>query len=177
VVPLMPYNDAMARKRAADEHAGSPSDTTAGGAQGELEIPIRVTVVDPPPGVQFCIQGRGKELVGQVRSVGEDLSFDVVIRAAHAGENALPRFLGLFTHGPPAGRFLYVCAGTCAGQAESRWTRRAKIPLSGITLQLIEQLRKTGSARLEARIKGTAKDGGPVCATVGLLNEGWKAIR
>jgi hypothetical protein len=172
---LMPYNDAMAR-RAAEELSG-PSNTGSGGTHRELEIPIRVIVVDPPRGVQFCIQRRSNDLVGQIKASGEDLSFDLVIRAAYAAGDGLPRFLGPFTHGPPAQRFLYVCAGTCAGQAESCWTRRAKIPLSGITGQLIEQLRNTASARLEARIKGTAKDRGPACATVGLLNDGWLVIR
>ena len=148
-----------------------------GRTTGEISLPLRVIVVRPPAGVQFCLQGRPGELVGQTISTGKDLAFDLVIRAVPSGAIGAPRLLGPFTQGPPAGRFLYVCSGTCAGQADSCWTRRAKIPLSGITSKLIGQLRKTPSARLEARIKGTAGDGGPACATVGLLDDGWRLVR
>ena len=87
----------------------------------------------------------------------------------------MPRLLGPFTQGPPAQRFIYICSGTCAGEADSRWTRRAKIPLTGITDALLAQWRKGSPACLEARIKGTAKDGGPACASVALL-DGWRII-
>jgi hypothetical protein len=35
----------------------------------------------------------------------------------------------------------------------------------------------TPGAVIEARIAGTAKDGGPACATVGLLDGGWRVVR
>ncbi len=142
---------------------------------GESEIPLRVTLVSPPGGVQFCLQGRNNELVDKVRTTGEDLSFDLTIQAIDQAGGVL-RFLGRFTQGPPDKRFLYVCSGTCAGDMTSCWTRRAKIPLSGITVDLVRQLVVAGSARLEARIKGTAKDGGPVCASVPVLGDGWRII-
>ena len=140
----------------------------------ELELLLRITLVEPPGGVEFCLQGRNNELVGQTRATGKELSFDLNIRAVYAGK--APRFLGPFTHGPPVLRFLYVCSGTCAGEKDSCWTRRAKVPLSGITGELIARVRSAGSAKLEARIKNTAKDGGPPCATVGLLGDGWQVI-
>jgi len=49
------------------------------------------------------------------------------------------------------------------------WQRRAKVPLDGITWSMI----KKGSV-IEARISGTARDGGPACATVPLLGGGWR---
>jgi hypothetical protein len=46
------------------------------------------------------------------------------------------------------------------------------LPLATITQKLVEQAKK--GAMLEARIAGTAKDGGPACATVPLLGGGWR---
>jgi hypothetical protein len=132
------------------------------------EVPIRITLVRPPTGVDFCMQTRGKELVGRTRSTGKDLAFEVIV-----GVDDGPRFSGPCTHGPAAARFLYVCSGTRAGQADSCWSRRAKIPLTGIPSALVERARKRPSARLEVRIEGTGKDGGPACATVEPLAPGW----
>ena len=143
----------------------------------EYDLPLRITVVEPPPGVQFCTQGRSSaELHDETKSIGEDLSFDLVVRAQQTSSGA-PRFLGPFIHGLPSARFLYICSGTCAGQIESCWTRRAKIPLSGITWELVEEACRTAGSRLEARIAGRAKDGGPCCATVPLLDDGWRLGR
>jgi hypothetical protein len=47
------------------------------------------------------------------------------------------------------------------------------VPLSGITWPLIEEALAAPDAVLEARIAGVARDGGPVCATVPLLDGGW----
>ena len=88
----------------------------------------------------------------------------------------MARFFGAVAQGPPEGRFVYVCSGTLAGQAESCWTRRAKVPLDGITWRLIERVLSDGRLRLEARFQGRAGDGGPNCATVKLLEGGWRAV-
>lgn len=141
----------------------------AKGARGAGEtVALRVVVVGPPPGVVFSVQGKIGEHFGTVRSKHEDLVFDVVVRAV-AGDP--PRFLGPVAQGPPAQRFLYVCSGTCAGDATSPWTRRAKIPFATITSELVRRALRGG--RLVARIAGRAKDGGPACATVPLLDGRW----
>lgn len=137
-----------------------------------MPVAIRITLVAPPRGVSFCIQGRDKELLDLRSSTGADLSFDLTIHAERVGSD--PRFFGDVTQGPPAGRFIYVCSGTLSGQAGSCWTRRAKVPLGGISWRAIEAVRR-GSSRLEARFDGTAGDGGPACATVKLLGGGWTA--
>jgi hypothetical protein len=111
----------------------------------------------------------------QKLSAGEDLSFDFTIRVA-SGESEPPRFLGPYTHGPPSGRFVYLCVGTLAGQTDSCWTRRGKVPLSGITRELIAQVRHTPNLSLEGRVWGTAKDGSPVCASVKLMDSGWRLL-
>jgi hypothetical protein len=70
-----------------------------------------------------------------------------------------------------AERFVYIDIGTCAGQIDSCWSRRLKVPLRGITMDMVE-----AGAILEARIPGTGKDGGPNCATVKPF-DGWKLSR
>jgi hypothetical protein len=71
---------------------------------------------------------------------------------------------------------VYITSGTLAGQADSCWTRKAKVHLSGITWKLIEQVLSTPDSTLEARIAGMAGDGGPACATVPLLENGWRIL-
>lgn len=48
--------------------------------------------------------------------------------------------------------------------------------LAGITWELIEQVFSSPDTILEARIRGTAGDGGSACATVPLLEGGWKVL-
>lgn len=156
--------------RAGGKQAAAPPT----GKAEQLDLPLRVTLVRPPGGVQFCVQGRtAADLGPPLLSAGGDLSFDFAVRVA-SGDETPPRFLGPFTHGPPGERFAYICVGTLAGQPDSCWTRRIKVPLHQISRKLIEQSRRKPSGRLEGRIQGTGKDGGPVCASVQLLEGGWR---
>ena len=139
----------------------------------EREILLRITLVHAPRDVVFCLQRGQGEIVSPVRATGGDLSFELSVRVRDGRADGLPNFLGPFTQGPPAGRFVYVNSGTSAGQAGSCWRRRAKVPLSGITWLLIEEALAAPDAVLEARIAGTSKDGGPACGTVPLLEGGW----
>ncbi len=146
----------------------------------EPELPLRITVVHPPEGVTFQMQrGQGgkADLVPPVQASGNRLSFDFALRVADDRPNGQPNFLGPFAQGPPDRRFVYVNSGTLAGQAGSCWTRRAKVHLSGITQQMIEQVLSDPETVLEARIWGLAKDGGPACATVPILDDGWQISR
>ena len=139
----------------------------------EREIPIRITVVRPPPGVAFAVQrGRAELLPPREAGTGE-IRFDFVLRVS-PGPGGEPRFLGPCAQGPPAGRFIYVNSGKRAGQADSGWDRRAKVKLSGIGWEAVERVLAAPAARLEARIEGTGRDGGPACASVPLLDGGWK---
>ncbi len=143
----------------------------------EREIPLRITLVHPPRDVVFCLQRGKTEVVSPVRATGDDLSFDFTLRVRDGRPDGLPNFLGPFAQGPPAGRFVYVNSGTSAGEAGSCWTRRAKIPLSGISWQMIEEVLAAPDTVLEARIAGTARDGGPACATVPLLEGEWRIAK
>ena len=143
----------------------------------ERQVPLRIIVDSPPGGVVFAVQrGRG-DLHQPTRSSSEALSFDFAVRARSADDSGGVRLLGLFVQGPPGGRFAYVSSGTYAGDSSSCWGRRAKVPLTGITADLVEALEATPGAWLEARIAGTAADGGPACATVALLGQGWCLVR
>src|SRR5688572_33472964 len=135
------------------------------------EVRLRIIVVAPPADVMFCVQGKPGELVDQVRSSGKDLTFELSVRLGPELPDGGLRFLGKHVQGPPSARFVYICSGSLAGDVGSCWTRRAKIPLGGVSETLIRSGR-----RLECRIQGRAKDAGPACATVPLLGKGWRAI-
>ena len=98
--------------------------------------------------------------------------FEVRVGTRSGGQ---PNFLGPFVQGPPAGRFVYINSGTLAGQTDSPWTRRAKVPLTSITRALIERARMAGTI-LEVEIDGAGRDGGPACATVPLMSGGWRVV-
>ena len=68
--------------------------------------------------------------------------------------------------GPAGQRFVYIDIGTCAGQTGTPWSRRLKIPLNGITWELVDRASTDARAVLESRVPGTGRDGGPNCATV-----------
>jgi hypothetical protein len=146
-------------------------------SNSDRQLPLRVTLVQPPAGVTFCLQRGKAELVSAVRSEGDDLSFDLGVRVGDPLPDGRPSFLGPFTQGPREARFVYVSSGVRAGEAGSGWDRRAKVPLSGISWTMIEETLAAPGAVLEARILGTSRDGGPVCATVPLLDGGWRVVR
>ena len=172
----------MDRKKSPGTRGGGPK--TAG---PDVELPLRITLLRPPAGVRFCLQRGKDELVSAGEATREDVSFDFAVRVKEddgglggsggGGGTRTVRLLGEFTQGPPGGRFVYVRSGTMAGQPESCWSRRAKVPLAGITPALVRRVMKTPGARLEARIQGTGRDGGPVCASVKLLGSGWQLVR
>lgn len=141
------------------------------------ELPIRITLVRPPQDVRFCVQ-RGKDaLLGPVQVSDETISFDFTVRVGGQQPDGTPNLLGPFTQGSVAERFVYVNAGTLAGQPDSGWTRRAKVKLAGITQAMIEETLATPGAVIEARIDGKAQDGGPPAASVPLLGSGWYVLQ
>lgn len=138
----------------------------------DREIPIRIVVLRPPPGITFAIQRGKDELLPPSQANGESLIFDLRVRVSERKGGGSPNVLGPYAQGKPDDRFIYVNSGTMAGQPESCFTRRAKIKTGGITWKLIEQALTSGTS-LETQIEGRAGDGGPCCATVSLLG-GWK---
>jgi len=140
------------------------------------EVPLRVTIVRPPPNVDFRLQRGRSDLVPPSGTADAEIRFDFALRLGPMRHPNRPNLVGAFAQGPPSSRFLYVNAGTRAGQADSCWDRRAKVPLHGISSDLIRAALAVGDVVLEARIEGTAQDGGPACATVPLLGVGWRLV-
>lgn len=141
------------------------------------DVPIRIRVLKPPADVRFGLQRGRNEIVAPTDATPIEIRFDLSLRVGDTRADGLPNFLGPFAQGPPVARFVYVNSGTLAGQFASCWTRRAKVHLSGITWEMVEKVLTGEADRLEARFEGTARDGGPACATVPLVDGGWRPAR
>jgi len=137
------------------------------------ELPLRITVERPPRGVAIQVQRGRDDLLAPSRSSPEEISFDFTVRLGAPRSSGELRFLGEFAQGPPAARFVYVNSGKRAGQSGTSWDRRAKVALGGITTAQAERVLTHRRLVLEARIEGTAGDGGPMCGSVRLLGKGW----
>jgi len=145
----------------------------------ETELPLRIVLVAPPAGVDSGIQERKGSVyktIQKQRSKGSDLPFEFTVTVKDNREDGLPNFFGPLAQGPTTGRFIYIDIGKLAGQYDSCWERRIKVPLGGITWDMIEKASADPKLILEARLPGTGKDGGPSCATVKPA-EGWKFCR
>ena len=149
-----------------------------------MTIPFVIRVVDLPPDASV---GQTEIALGIQR---RDAAGDEVLPAAYQRDGTAevrgelrrkedstpPVFLGPFTFGPPAGRFVYLSwSGVPAGGGARAMFRRIKIPLAGISARLLAELDRTPGAALVATIAGTARDGGPACATVPLV-ERWRVL-
>src|SRR5690349_16507345 len=105
----------------------------------EREVTLRILLEKPPKGVDFGLhKGRGDayEPVQRQRSKGGDLQFEFSVRVKEGRNDAEPSLLGPFVQGKAGDRFVYIDIGTMAGQADTCWTRRLKIPLRGITMKM-----------------------------------------
>ena len=142
-----------------------------GRASVEPELTLRIRVLNPPAGVDFLVQHGKDDLTAPAKATRTALLFEFPVRVG-TQPNGAPNFLGPYAQGPPSSRFVYINSGTYAGQSESCWSRRAKVPLTSITWSVIEEARRTGRA-IEVEFTGTGRDGGPTCATVKLGDHGW----
>jgi Family of unknown function (DUF5990) len=142
----------------------------------DMEFTFRLILQQPARGVDYGLQsGAGKkyQTVQCQRSSGGNIQFSFGIKVkGEPQKDPLPKFSGLFVQGPPGSRFIYVDIGTYAGQTDSEWSRRMKVPLSGIGWEAIEKMRASQDLLLEAIVPGKGTDGTPNCATVKPL-AGW----
>jgi len=132
------------------------------------ELTLRIIIETPPKGVDYALQkGSGSvyDIEQKQSSRGKDLVFEFQPAIREGGKLGGP-----FVQGPPKQRFVYIDIGACAGQADTAWSRRMKVPLEGLTAKLI-----LAGGILEARVPGTGRDGTPACATVKDF-EGWKLV-
>ena len=137
-------------------------------------VPLRVVVRDPVPGVVLRLQSGRSDLVGPSSVSDAVVVFDFAVRVTLSEADGPVGFFGPFTQGPPRERFVYVNAGRHAGQADSCWDRRAKIPLTGIRPALVRRVLTVPGSVLEVTIAGRGRDGGPVCASVKLPPDAWQ---
>jgi hypothetical protein len=142
----------------------------------EPELPLRIVVDQPVPGVLLKLQRGRTDLVEPTAATPAAVVFDFTVRVGPAPAGQPPRFLGPFTQGPPGGRFVYVNVGTYAGQEDTPWARRAKVPLTGITAAQVKAALAKPGAHLEVHFPGRGPDGGPTCATVRLPAGAWEVV-
>ena len=135
---------------------------------------LRVIVELPPADAHFAVQRGRQDLDPPIAASHSALTFQFPVLVVDPITDP-SRLVGEFTQGPPAARFVYINSGTYAGKTDSVWSRRAKVPLAGITAPLVQSALAQPDSALQTRIAGTAKDGGPVCASVTLL-EMWKVV-
>ena len=112
--------------------------------ESAAQVQLILVVIRPPSGVRFAVQSGRDGLLQPYSSGVEFLSFAITM-----------------TLGPSR-----ADGSVLAGQAEFRWERRAKIKLAGIPGSLVETAAGDPNCAIEARILGTARDRGPVCASV-----------
>ena len=148
-----------------------------GGVRMDREIRLRIIVVKPPAGIVYALQkgsGSDYEKVQTQRSGKKDLAFDFA--AGVRDKAGAVTLTGPFVQGPAGAKFVYLDIGAYAGQQNTPWSRRMKVPLSGITGKIIDRVARDPRSRLETRVPGTDKKGEPACATVKPF-AGWKVIR
>jgi hypothetical protein len=136
-------------------------------------LKLRIIVEGPPSGVDYALQkgsGPSYEMHQQQRSQGKDLAFEFTPAIKDGVSDPMAALAGPFVQGPRGQRFVYLDIGTYAGQPDSCWGRRLKVPLAGITMKMI-----WAGGVIEARVPGTSRDGSPSCATVKDF-DGWKSV-
>ncbi len=109
----------------------------------DREVTLRIVLESPTPCVDYGLQeGKGIDFktIQTKRGNGENLKFECSVRVRIADKNNIPVFLGSYAQGPANERFIYIDIGKFAGQKDSCWDRRLKIPLRDITMEIIQQV-------------------------------------
>jgi len=140
----------------------------------EPEISLQIILIKPTKEVVFGLQkgsGSNYETVQKQISTSDDLTFTFTIKVkGDRSKDKFPKLSGNFVQGAGDNKFVYIDIGTYAGQSNTIWSRRLKVPLTGITWKEIDSL--LSNSMLQTSVPGTGRDGGPNCATVKPF-EGW----
>jgi hypothetical protein len=143
----------------------------------ESEITLQIIFTRPTHDVIHGLQkgsGGSYETVQKQMSASGDLSFKFTIKVkGDRSKDKLPKFSGSYIQGPSDNKFVYIDIGKAAGQTDSIWSRRLKIPLTGITSVDIDSFILIANSVMETHVPGTGKDGSPNCATVKPFS-GWQ---
>lgn len=137
------------------------------------EIPVKIIVNNPPPGIRIMVQRGKDELLAPSKHGPDAAEFDLTLTVDMT--ESVPNFLGKYAQGPKKERFIYVNSGRNAGQHITQCSRRAKISLMSITPQQIHELLTKEGTFLLTDYEGTARDGWPTCASVKGIE--WKVAR
>ena len=144
-------------------------------AQVTHSLRLRLSILGPPANVSWAVQLGRSDLWVPVKRSKDRIEFEVLLElVSTAGGEAKVR--GPAVQGPRGGRFLYLASGTRAADVMSPWNRRAKISLETLPLDAIRNRPAGAAVVLAGEISGTAKDGGPACASVPLLGKGWALV-
>jgi hypothetical protein len=136
-------------------------------------LALRIAVMQPPPGIQWALQLGQAELVKPTASSKARIAFDFTVDVIPDDSAPGFRLGGPAVQGRAGEKFVYLCIGAYAGQVDTPIARRAKVRLEGITRKLIAAAKARRGGTLEAQFAGTDSKGGPACATVPLLGNGW----
>src|SRR3546814_13089391 len=100
------------------------------------DLPMRIVVERPVVAVRHSLQTKdNRPFDAKESAAGEALSFDFPVRLAPG-----PKFFGEQVRRDGAERrFVYICIGQSAGDMASPWTRRMKIDIHDIELELLER--------------------------------------
>lgn len=157
-----------------DAPAARPARRDAGRSPSP-SVTLRLTIENPVPGVALALQ-LGRDVLLPPTRAGETAVIFEVALDVRTRPDGTPALAGAAVQGPPAARFLYVTVGVRAGQPDSPWERRAKVPLGTIPVSVLAAATQQPGMVLAARIAGRARDGGPACASVPLLGDGWQQV-
>jgi len=135
----------------------------------EKQLALRIIILAPPVGIAYGLQN-GSGAVYKTEqlqlSTGDDLLFSLNI-SVKQGKDGQPDFKGPYIQGPVAERFIYIGIGSYAGVAHGVCNGRLKIPLRGISWQMVD------SGTIEARVEGKGKNDTVAYATPKPF-AGWK---
>ena len=146
-------------------------------AAASATLPLRIIIDHPLDGVALALQSGKDGLEPPTASSAKAVVFDFAVRPGPPQPGGAPGFLGPYTQGPPAARFIYVCVGRRAGQAGSACDGRIKVPLTGITSAQVQALLAAPGKRLAVRFPGRTPAGGPTLATVKLPPDAWQLVK
>lgn len=128
----------------------------------ETTIQLRIILTKPTPDTYFGLQngsGHTFTITEKQLSEGADLSFTFEVKIkGDPAKDVLPKLSGPYVQGPAGGKFTYINIGTYAGEANSPWAGRMKIPLSGFTWDMADTLLADAKRVLTTTVPGT-KDG------------------
>lgn len=138
-------------------------------------LTLRLTVRRPVAGVLLRVQRGRDALVEPAAESADAVTFELRVEA-EVREDGRVACRGPEVQGPPAGRFVYVNAGSYAGQADAAFGRRAKVPLAGLSGAVVAAALAQAGSVVAGAIDGRARDGGPAAASVPLLDDGWRVV-